>query len=203
MSIAFTKLPGLDQEKLLALVEPVLLAHRVDGVELVWRGDKDGQILLLTIEKPGTIRTGDGITVDLCSEISRQLSAALDESELISSRFRLEVGSPGVERKLYLADDYKRFAGQEVKLKLVEPSTVEGFVGQGTLRGTLFGLNDEGLITLETDHGTLSVPLSSVSSAQLVFSWGQSKRSSRRPGRQVHNGSKTRTNKRSSTNGRR
>lgn len=201
MTIAYSKLPGLDQEKILALVEPVLATHRVDGVELIWRGDKDGQVLLLAIEKPGSTRTGEGITVDLCSDLSRELSALLDESDLISANYRLEVGSPGVERKLYLPEDYNRFAGQEVKLKLVEALEIEGFVGQGTIRGNLYGLNDEGFVSLETDHGNIAVPLSTISSAHLVFSWNQKKRTSRRPGRQTHNGSKTRTNKRSSENG--
>jgi ribosome maturation factor RimP len=198
MSIAFIKLPGLDQEKILTLIEPILSRHRLDGVELIWRGDKDGQVLLLTIEKPNSIRTGEGITVDLCSELSREISVGLDESELISAHYRLEVGSPGVERKLYLPDDYRRFAGQEVKLKLVEALDVEGFIGQGTIRGTLYGLDDEGVVTLETDQGNISLPLSNISSARLVFSWNQTKRSSGRPRRQMQNGPKPGTNKRSS-----
>src|SRR5690606_18370122 len=111
---AHTKLSGLDQEKILALVEPVLSAHRVDGVELIWRGDREGRVLSLTIEKPGSKRTGDGITLDLCTEISRNLSAAFEETDVISGTYRLELGSPGVDRPLYLEDDYRLFAGQQI-----------------------------------------------------------------------------------------
>ena len=98
MSIAFIKLPGLDSEKILAIVEPVLRAHRVEGVELVWRSDQHGWLLELTVERPEAKITGQGITVDLCSEISRDISAALDLAEVIGPHYRLEVGSPGVER---------------------------------------------------------------------------------------------------------
>lgn len=121
MSIAFVKLPGLPSERVLALVEPVLRAHRVDGVELVWRSDRHGWLLELTIEHPDAKIPGQGITVDLCSEISRDLSAALDVTDLIGPRYRLEVGSPGVERALYRPEDYRRFAGQPAKVKLKRP----------------------------------------------------------------------------------
>lgn len=197
MTIAHTKLPGLDAPRVLAIVEPVLAAHRVDGVELVWRGDKDGKVLVLTIEKPGAQRTGDGITIDLCTEISRELSAVFDETDVISGNYRLEVGSPGVERKLYLPDDYRRFAGQEIKVRLSEPSELDGFLGQKTIRGTLFGLNEEGLVGLETDHGNISLSLDEISSAQLVFTWGQPKRAGGRPRRQDGAGSWRRNSKRS------
>jgi ribosome maturation factor RimP len=201
MTIAHTKLSGLDQEKVLAIVEPILNAHRVDGVELIWRGDREGRVLALTIEKPGSQRTGDGITLDLCTEISRSLSAAFDEIEVISGHYRLEVGSPGVDRPLYLEDDYRRFAGQEVKVKLTEPSTLEGFVGQRMIRGTLFGFDETGRVVLETDHGNITLAFDQISSARLVFSWNQSKRSSGRRKRPHDSGEKRRTTKRSSEDG--
>ncbi len=179
MSISHKKLPGLEEDKVLALVETVLAAHNVDGVELLYRGDRDGKVLILTIEKPGTKRTGDGITVDLCAEMSRELSEKFDETDLIPDNYRLEVGSPGVERPLYVRSDYERFAGQEVKLKLCEPSQLEGFLGQKTVRGLLYGLDKEGRVEVSTDHGNLSFGLEEIASAHLVFSWNQAGRSSR------------------------
>lgn len=179
MPISHLRLPGLDEAKILALVEPVLSAHQVDGVELMFRGDRDGKVLILTIEKPGAQKTGEGITVDLCAEMSRDLSEKFDELDVIPGNYRLEVGSPGVERPLYLPSDYHRFRGQEVKLKLHEPSDKEGFIGQKTVRGVLFGLDPDGRAELSTDHGNLSFSLDEISSARLVFSWNQSGRSSR------------------------
>jgi ribosome maturation factor RimP len=158
---------------------------------------------MLTIEKPGTKRTVDGITIDLCNEISRKLSLAFDEAEAISGDYRLEVGSPGVERQLYLKEDYQRFAGQELKVKLHEASTHEGFIGQKTVRGTLFGLDEEGRVLLETDHGNVPLTFDEISSARLVFSWNQPKRSTGRAKRPSGSGPKPRTTKRSSENGRR
>lgn len=201
MTIAHTQLPGLDAPKVLAIVEPVLASHHVDGVELIFRGDKDGKVLLLSIEKPGTQRTGDGITIDLCTEISRALSAAFDETEVIGGRYRLEVGSPGVDRKLYLADDYRRFAGQEVKITLSVPLDIEGFSGQKTIRGNLFGLDEKGRVVVETDHGEIALTFEQILSTRLVFTWGKPKRSTGRAKRPTSAGARRRNSKRSSENG--
>ena len=198
MTIAHIHLPGLDAPKVLAIVEPILATHRVDGVELMWRGERDGKVLVLSIEKPGTQKTGEGITIELCSEISRELGAAFDETEVIGGRYRLEVGSPGVERKLYLPDDYRRFAGHEIKVALSESSSIEGFVGQKTIRGTLFGLDEGGRVILETDHGQITLSSDQISNARLVFNWGQPKRQTGRPRHPTSAGSRRGNAKRSS-----
>lgn len=204
MTIAFTKLPGLDQDKILSLVEPVLAKHGVDAVELIWRGDPEGKVLDLTLEQPGSKRSGEDITIELCSDISRELSALFDADEsILPGKYRLEVGSPGVERALYLPDDYKRFAGHDVKVKLLEPSEDEWFVGQMTIRGNLFGLDGEGRVVLETDHGNVILSLEQISSTRLVFNWGPTKRAAGGKRPPAGSGPKSREMKRSNQNGRR
>lgn len=175
MPFSYVKLPGLNETKLLSLIEPVLQAHRVDGVELIWRGDRGGMVLEVTLERPGSRVPGEGITLDVCSDVSRDLSTALDVDELISARYRLEVGSPGVERALYTVADYQRFTGQLVKLKLSTPWLQDG-PGKGSrvLRGTLFGVEGD-QIHLEVDGGTLAVPFESVTQARLIFDWNASR----------------------------
>jgi ribosome maturation factor RimP len=165
-AIAHEKLAGLDRDRVLAVVGPVLAAHGVEGVELCWRTDQGGWVLELTIERPGSRVPGEGVTVDLCSDVSRDLSAALDVADAIPHRYRLEVGSPGLDRKLYSPSDYERFAGQLAKLKLSEPLDA-----QAVLTGTLQGRDDAGDVLVDTDKGVLSVPLGKIKSAQLVFDW--------------------------------
>jgi ribosome maturation factor RimP len=175
MTIAHEKLPGLDRERVLAVVSPILAAHRVDGVELVFKTDRGGWVLELTIEKPGERMPGAGITVDLCGEISRELSAALDVADCIPHRYRLEVGSPGVERALYLGADYERFSGQPAKLKLKQPRNSEYYV-----TGLLQGLSPEKRIQIQTDRGELvELALDEIDNGHLVFDW---KSGASRPG---------------------
>ena len=167
MTIAHEKLPGLDRERVLAAVTPILAAHRVDGVELHFKTDRGGWVLELTIEKTGERLPGAGITVDLCGEISRELSAALDVADCIPHRYRLEVGSPGVERALYNDADYERFAGQAAKLKLRKPRNSEY-----VLSGTLNGLSPEKRVVIATERGELvELSLDEIDNGHLVFDW--------------------------------
>jgi len=166
MSVSHSRLPGLDKDRILAALVPVLRAHGVEGVELIWRTDRGEWVLELTVERPDARLPGVGITIELCSEISRDLSAALDVADVIPARYRLEVGSPGLDRALYAARDYERFAGQNAKLKLKEPID-----GQRVVRGTLHGLDDRGHAAMETERGLLSIELESIESAHLLFEW--------------------------------
>lgn len=166
MTIAHEKLPGLDRERVLAAVVPILAAHRVDAVELLFKTDSGGWVLQLTIEKPGERMPGAGITVDLCSEISRELSTALDVADCIPHRYRLEVGSPGVERALYSLSDYERFSGQPAKLKLKKPRNSE-YVLIGTLNGS-----SEQRVVIQTERGELvELNLDEIDNGHLVFDW--------------------------------
>ncbi|MBX3182471.1 MAG: ribosome maturation factor RimP [Polyangiaceae bacterium] len=175
MQIPHEKLTGLDRDALLALIEPVLRAHGVQPVELVWAGRGGDSVLSITLERPESRVSGEGITLDLCSEVSRDLSAALDVTDVIPGRYRLEVGSPGVERRLYQPADYARFTGQQAKLKLREP-----IEGQYTHRGALRGLDEAGNVLLHADAGELVIELSNIQSAHLVLDWQAAK-----PGRSV------------------
>jgi ribosome maturation factor RimP len=167
MTIAHEKLPGLDRERVLAAVTPILAAHRVDGVELHFKTDRGGWVLELTIEKAGERLPGAGITVDLCGEISRELSAALDVADCIPHRYRLEVGSPGVERALYSGADYERFAGQAARLKLKQARNSEY-----VLTGMLNGLSPEKRVVIQTERGELvELQLDEIDNGHLVFDW--------------------------------
>jgi ribosome maturation factor RimP len=179
---AYEKLPGLPRERLLDAIEPVLRAHGLAGVEIVWRTDAQGRVLVLTLEsaaapEPRLVSSaesaanaassaassgeaaspaesaGAGVTLEVCSRVSRDLSTAFDVLELFDGNYRLEVGSPGLERRLYTPADYQRFRGKLAKLKLVSP-----IAGQSVIVGTLAGLDAEGRVLLERDDAPRSEP---------------------------------------------
>ena len=201
---AFEKLPGLPRDRIIEAIAPVLRAHGLAGVELIWRTDGQGRVLQVTLEKqaapddaspaetaatgegsttpeseggePGAGVTGGdprGVTLEVCSKVSRDLSTALDVLELIDGKYRLEVGSPGLERRLYTLADYRRFSGRLAKLKLA--SAIDG---QYVLLGKLNGLDaeDRVLIVVDVDgveHASklYAVSLQDVRSGQLAIDW--------------------------------
>ncbi|MBN1607584.1 MAG: ribosome maturation factor RimP [Polyangiaceae bacterium] len=166
MAIAHERLHGLDRDALVAAVEPVLRAHGVQGVELMWRSDPGGWVLELTVEHPDSHVPGEGITLDLCADISRDLSAALDVVDLIRQKYRLQVGSPGLERKLYRPSDYARYKGLMGSIKLKQPID-----NQRVHRGVLQGLTEDGQVNMDTERGPMAVDFDAIESGHLVFDW--------------------------------
>ena len=107
-----------------------------------------------------------------CERISRDLSAALDVSQLISHAYRLEVSSPGIERPLRREADFQRFAGQQAKVRTHEP--VEGRRNfSGILRGV-----ENGTVLMECDGLACRVPLEQLAKAHLVPDWAEEFRKS-------------------------
>ncbi len=146
-------------------------------VELERAGSKARPILRVRIDRPDSA-PGHGVTVDDCAVVSRALEEYLDGVALAGGRYTLEVSSPGVERPLVRARDFRRFAGQRVAVK--------GFAKlagrEKRLEGELLGLDGEtaevdddekaGIIRLRLDDGEeAAIPRADVARVHLVFRW--------------------------------
>lgn len=81
-------------------------------------------VLKLTIDKP------EGVTLDDCVNVNRRAGILLDAMDVIESRYRLEVSSPGLTRKLSTIKDYEHFTDKKVKIQ-----TAQGII-KGVLKGT-------------------------------------------------------------------
>ena len=120
-------------------------------------------VLRIQIDRPGPSATAeDSVSVDDCASVSRDLSAMLDVDDVVPSAYTLEVSSPGLDRPLRRAEDYRRFAGRRAKLV-----TREAVDGQTFFRGTLGGV-DDGLVLIDADDKMRHrVPLGVITRANL------------------------------------
>lgn len=101
------------------LVEPTLAPDQfiVDVVVTAKKGP--GKVLVLV--------DGDqGITIDTCAEISRNLSKALDDRDVFGDNYLLEVSTPGVDHPLKMKRQYPKHIGRSLKIKLQDGTQVEG-----------------------------------------------------------------------------
>jgi ribosome maturation factor RimP len=167
-------LQGIDRSALERVVEPIVRAHGAEVVDLEYRREREGWVLRVLVEKAGAqqnkLSTRDAaIGLDLCAEISRDLSTALDVVDIVPNAYHLEVGSPGVERKLRGERDFVRFAGEKAKLRLRDVSRESG--DPRVVVGTLDGVAD-GRVRVADGTRTHELPLSSIESARLVFEFG-------------------------------
>lgn len=112
-------------------------------------------------------RDGEAVTVDDCARASRAIEARLDAEGTLGERYVLEVSSPGVERPLLKASDWRRFAGKRAKVlsdalggrEEVEIVALEGDAG------------DEVVVVRDERGAERRVPLSQVREARLAFHW--------------------------------
>jgi ribosome maturation factor RimP len=102
--------------------------------------------------------------VDRLAELSLGLSRLLEDESTLQDQYRLEVSSPGLERKLRRPAHYRKSLGREVVVKISQDQ------GKATYRGTLTDV-DESRFTVEADQGPITVPYDDVVSAKTVFRW--------------------------------
>lgn len=143
-------------EQLHALLAPVVeaLGYQCWGIEFL----SQGRHSLLRVY----IDHSDGILVDDCEKVSRQLSGVLDVEDPISSDYTLEVSSPGLDRPLFTLEQYVANVGEQVKIKLRSP-----FEGRRNFQGLLRGVEEQDVVVLVDDHEYL-LPIDMVDKANIV-----------------------------------
>jgi len=147
------------QTDLWQLFEDYLEAEAVELDDLALKGPEGRRILRVSVDAE------DNLDIDRIADLSRGLSRLLDEEDRIQGSYRLEVGTPGLERELRRPRHYQKSLGRDVVVK-----TSAEYEGRRRHAGRLTEATDE-TITLETDEGTLVVNLDDVMSAKTVFVW--------------------------------
>jgi ribosome maturation factor RimP len=143
------------------LAEPVLEGM---GFRLV-RVRMFGTTLQIMGERP------DGtFTIDDCEKFSKAFSPLLDVADIISSRYQLEVSSPGIDRPLVRPEDFETWDGHEAKIEMMLP-----IAGRKRFRGVLEGYA-EGEVRLYIDNPEsgkdkllIGLPFADIHSAELVL----------------------------------
>jgi ribosome maturation factor RimP len=84
-----------------------------------------------SLSKISVIIDGDqGVTIDDCTRISRELSAKLDELNLETGHYVLEVTTPGLDHPLKLKRQYRKNTGRGVKVHRADKSIVQGTLAE-------------------------------------------------------------------------
>lgn len=133
---------GMDRElvsSLWTLIEPLLEPDGIELVDLEFKPEGGRWILRLYID------TAEGVSLDACAQVSRQVSALLDMEDPIKYPYNLEVSSPGVNRMIRKEKDFQLFAGSPILLK-----TRRKLQGKRNFRGTLEGMENSKIV-MEVD----------------------------------------------------
>jgi ribosome maturation factor RimP len=139
------------------MFEPTIKALGLElwGIEFQSRGKQS--VLRVFIE------SAMGVTVEDCETVSRQLSGILDVEDPIGGEYRLEVSSPGMDRRLFTLQQFAEFVGSTVSIKLRQ--AVEG---RRKIKGTILKVKD-GNIFVKEDDREIEFPFIEVERANIVF----------------------------------
>lgn len=144
------------KEKVGEFAESLLPAMGLELVEVQFRREGHGWVLRIFIDSE------QGITVDHCADVSREVSDFLDVEDLIDHPYNLEVSSPGVERPLKTIKDFERFVGRKAKLRLHEAVD-----GQKVFVGTIQQVYDDATVLLLESGGEVRFAFDNISKARL------------------------------------
>jgi ribosome maturation factor RimP len=138
------------------LVTPTVesLGCELWGVEYLSQGRHSK--VRIYIERP------EGVSIDDCERVSREVSDLLDVEEMVADAYTLEVSSPGMDRILFIPEHYAANIGQQVDVRLNFP-----FEGRKRFVGLLVGFeNDEAIVRVEDEEYLL--PRENIQRARLV-----------------------------------
>lgn len=164
----------MDRKRLDSIIELASSKLAPDGyrcIEAEWDGGE--KILRMYVDRinaePESI-----ITIDECVAASHILNQVPEIDKAVSSGFFLEVSSPGIERPVRLADDFKRMIGSKIQVKLSkkinERKNAIGTVKDVAIPEVVLA-DHKALVTLSTDSGDWSFDIVDLKKANLVFDW--------------------------------
>jgi ribosome maturation factor RimP len=150
-------------EQVRAVAARVAASHGLDLFDVQFRREASGMVLRVQIDRPGPAATADdSVSVEDCAAVSRDLSAVLDVEDIVPAAYTLEVSSPGLDRPLRSADDYRRFTGRRAKLVMREAVD-----GQTFFKGRLGGVEDGRVVIDAEDRRRHLVPIGIITRANL------------------------------------
>jgi ribosome maturation factor RimP len=129
------------ESKIKNLVEGALDSLGFSIVQIKFTGTQS-KVLQILIER----KDEEKVNVSDCRIVSNHVSAILDVEDVISDKYHLEVSSPGIERPLVKKEDFNRFAGNVIVVRLKQAKD-----GRKTYKGKLLGMKGEEVEILDQE----------------------------------------------------
>lgn len=152
------------EQQLIDMLKPVVeaMGYGFWGLEYIAQGKNS--VLRIFIDGE------NGINVDDCAAVSRQVSGVMDVEDPISSEYNLEVSSPGLDRPIFTLEQFEMFVGEFVDIKLRY-----AFEGRRKFKGKLVGIEDGEDIVVHVDNHEYLLPFDSIDKANLIYQEKQGK----------------------------
>jgi len=144
------------KEKVLRLAQEAIRGFSVEIEDVEIIGHRGRMIVRIIIDSQ------DGISINDCERVSRQIEALLDIEDPIPTSYTLEVSSPGLDRPLKSIKDYKRFIS-----KLVRIITKEKLNNQTFFIGRIKAVEGDEILLQINNHTEVRIPFNIIAKANL------------------------------------
>ena len=144
------------RENLMKMLEPAIEAMGFELTDLELNLGHSRGVLRLFIDHE------EGIGLEDCEAVSHQVSGLLDVEDPIAVDYRLEVSSPGLDRKLVKPEHFDRFVGRQIKTRLKR--LIEG---HRRIKGELLARDGE-MVMVQSDNETIAISMADIEVARLI-----------------------------------
>ncbi len=146
----------LKSVKLTNLLKPLVEDLGYEFVGLEHGSNPKNPVLVVYID------ANDGIAVEDCERVSREVAALLDVEDPIPGHYNLEVSSPGLDRPLFTLEQFEQFAGEIARITLYAPQE-----GRRKFKGKILGAEGD-QVKLALDDSEVLLEMGNIAKARLV-----------------------------------
>jgi len=146
----------LSVQKLNELLQPLVEDLGYEFVGLEYNSNPKSALLRIYIDHE------NGVGIEDCEAVSREVAALLDVNDPIKTHYNLEISSPGLDRPLFTPAQYRKFAGDKVQINLFAPQD-----GRRKFSGPILGADDNS-VRVEQDGSEVTLEFANIAKAKLV-----------------------------------
>lgn len=141
--------------------DAIVARHGLEVVEVSLSTQHRSRVLSVVLERVDGV-----VSLDEISDVSEEISRALDIEDPIPGRYTLEVSSAGIERPLVKPRHYRRFRGSTVAVTCVAP-----IEGRRNFQGEITAAGDESFVLKLEDGSIVEIPYGNVRRTKVVVDW--------------------------------
>ena len=150
-------------ERVRELAERVASSYGLDIFDVELKRERGQQVLRVVVDRPGpAAKPEESVSIDDCARVAEDLGTLLDVEDVIPTEYTFEVSSPGLDRPLRTADDYRRFTGRWAKIVTSEPVQ-----RQTAFAGRVKGIEGEDVLFESEGKKLMKLPLRLITRARL------------------------------------